>query len=211
MTEHVVGICLIAKQLGNLTTEVDQALADIEVVFAIVVNALGIVGHIHLATQFTLGAIGHERRIAGTVEREHPTLKTVFLSRLGSSLAGGIRQSVELCLVGDVQGVSLLFLQQVLRELQREHGGLLCELAQTFLACSVEQSTAAHETVVAVVEKHLLLRRQATVMAMNVLDAFEEAFVETKVIGMLRQNGAHLLCQRIHIVIGLGRQQVEEH
>ena len=110
-----------------------------------------------------------------------------------------------------MQGERLVFLQEVLRELQSEYRGFLRELAQTFLACCIEQGTAAHETVVTVVEQHLLLRRQLAVMTVYVFDALKKPFVETDIVGVLRQDGTHLLCQSIHLVGGLCRQQVEEH
>ena len=44
-----------------------------------------------------------------------------------------------------------------------------------------------------------------------VLDALKESGVEPHVVGMLRQYGLYLLCQSIHLVVSLCRQQVEEH
>ena len=42
-------------------------------------------------------------------------------------------------------------------------------------------------------------------------DALEEPGVQSYVVGMLCQDGLHLLCQSIHLVIGLCTQQVEEY
>ena len=45
----------------------------------------------------------------------------------------------------------------------------------------------------------------------NLSDTFEESWVEAYVVGMLGQQGLHLLRQGIHLVVGLGTQQVEEY
>ena len=45
----------------------------------------------------------------------------------------------------------------------------------------------------------------------NRADALKQSGVQTNIIGMLRQYGLYLLGQRIHLVVGLGRQQVEEN
>ena len=110
-----------------------------------------------------------------------------------------------------MQVESLVLLQQVLRELKSEYRGFFRKLTQTFLARCIEQGTTAHKTVVTVVEEHLLLGCQLTVMTVYVFDAFKEAFVQTDIVGVLRQNGTHLLCQSVHLVGSLCRQQVEEH
>ena len=174
-------------------------------------NTDGIAGHIHLAAQFPLRRIGHERLIAGIVQRKHPTFEITLTGSLCSSLAGRFGQSVELSLIGQVQRIGLLLLQQVLRELQTQHRGLLRQLAQTGLSLSVEQRTATHKAVVAIIQQHLLLRRQTAVVTMHVLDALKQPLVQPYVVGVLRQDGRHLLCQRIHLVVGLRTQQVEEH
>ena len=173
-------------------------------------NTLCVLGHIHLATKFATGAIGHEGRIRGEVEREHPTLLALCLSLGGSSLASRIGQSVEIGLVCDMQGIGLVFLEQVLRELQTQHASLLSELTQAFLSFLVEQGTTAHKAVVTVVEQALLLLRQQTMVTVYVLHTPKEFFVEAHIIGMLREDGLHLLCQGVHLVVGLGTQQIEE-
>ena len=105
----------------------------------------------------------------------------------------------------------LVLLQQVLRELQSQHRCLLSQLAQALFASSIQQCTATHKSVVAVVQQHLLLGRQLAVMQVHVLNAFKQFLVQTYIVGMLGQYRTHLLCQRIHIVVGLGRQKIKEH
>ena len=211
MLQHIVGIGLEAQQLCYLTTEIDQTLADLEVVLRIVMDALGILRHIELTAEFALRAIGHERRIRGEVEGEDPAFLLLFLCCQSGSFTGSLRQTVELCLVCDMQGEGLILLQEILRELQAQHRSLFRQLAQALLAFGIEQGAIPHKTVIAVVEEHFFLGCQLAMMAMHILDALKEFLVETNIIGMLCQNRTHLLRQGIHLVVGLRRQQVEEH
>ena len=209
--QHIVGIGLEAQQLCYLPAQVHQSLANLQVVVLVLMNTLRIIRHIHLAAQFTLRAVGHKGRIRRRVEREHPTFQSALAGLHSGSLTCRVGQSVELCLVGDMQGEGFVLLQQVLRELQRQHRGLLGQLSQALLACLVEQCTATHKAVVAVVQQAFLLGSQLTVMAVHVLDALKESRVQSDVVGMLRQYGLYLLSQCVHLVVGLSREQVEEH
>ena len=57
---HVVGVGLMAQELCQFATQIDQALADLKVVLRILVDTLRILGHIHLLTQVATGAVGHK-------------------------------------------------------------------------------------------------------------------------------------------------------
>ena len=48
-------------------------------------------------------------------------------------------------------------------------------------------------------------------MTMHIFDTLKQALVKTDIIGMFRQDRAHLLCQSVHLVIGLCREQIEKH
>ena len=199
------------QQLSQFTPQVNQALTDLDIVFRILVDTLRILRHIQLATQFALRAVSHERRVTGEVERKHPALLLLLLRSQGSSLTSRVGQTVELSLICDMQRKGLVLLQQILRELQTEHRSLLRQLAQSLLTSGIQQRTTAHKTIVAVVEQHLLLRRQLPMMPMHILDPLKQFLVQADVVRMLRQDRTHLLRQRIHFVVGLGREQIEEH
>ena len=119
--QHVIGISLVTQQLSHLTAQVDEPLTDIQIVLRIVVDTLRVFGHIHLPTELTLGAISHKRRIAGEIEREHPTVEILLFGCQSRSLTRRLRQSVELSLIGNMQRESLILFQQILRELQSQH------------------------------------------------------------------------------------------
>ena len=48
-------------------------------------------------------------------------------------------------------------------------------------------------------------------VTVHIFDTFEQFLVQSHIVGMLRQDGAHLLCQCIQLVIGLSRKQVIKH
>ena len=172
----------------------------------------GISRHVHLLAEFALGGVGHERRVAREVEGEDPSLFVLLLCIMGSGCDGGLWESVELILIGDMQGVSLVFLQQILRELEGEHACLLGELAQLLLAFLIEQGTAAHESVVAGVEEHLFLGIELTVwMIVNELDALEELLVQGDIVGMLGENRTQFLCQFFHLIAGFCTHHAREY
>ena len=211
MNEHIVGKCLVAQKLGYLAAQIDEALAYFKIVLAVVVRSLGVACHIQLLAQFALGAVGHERREAGIVECEEPSLLVSLFGCKGGSLAGRFRQTVELLLVSNVECESLVLLKQVVRELQRQHACLFSQLAQTLLALVVEQCTAAYESVVAVVEKHLLLGGKLAMVFVYVFDALKQASVELHVVGVLGQDRAEFLRQLVQFVACLGAEHAREY
>ena len=53
--QHIVGIRVVTQELGYLAAQVDEALADGQVVLVILVRAHRVAGHVHLAAQVSLG------------------------------------------------------------------------------------------------------------------------------------------------------------
>ena len=209
--QHIVCVSLMSQQLRQFTTQVDEPFAYLKIVLSIVVRTLGILRHIHLTAQVALGAVSHKRRIRGEVECEHPAFLLLLLRSKSRCLTGCLRQSIKLSLIRDMQSEGFILLQQILGELQSQHRSFLRELSQTLLTRSIKQGTAAHKTVVTVVEQHLLFWRQLTVVTMYILDTLKQLFIQADVIGMLRQYRTHLLCQGIHLVVGLCREQIKEN
>ena len=211
MYHHVIGKRLIAKELCQLATQIDEPLTNLEVVLAVVMNTLRVLRHIHLLTKLAAGGISHERRHRRMVESEHPAFLLAFAGSKSSSLAGCLGKSVEVLFVGDMQLEGFVFLQQVLRELQREQTGLLGEHSQTFLPCFVEQRTATHKPVIGFLQQHVFLRSELPMMFVDVFDACEELAVECHIIGVLGEDGTHLLSQCVEVVVGLGAEHIRKH
>ena len=73
--QHVVGISFITQQLGYLATQINQPLANLDVVLRVVVCADGVACHIQLLAQLPLCRVSHEGRERGIVQCErHPTV-----------------------------------------------------------------------------------------------------------------------------------------
>ena len=173
MLQHIVGIGLMSKKLSQFAAQVYKPFTNLDIILRIVVDTLRILRHIHLTTEFTLGAVCHKRRIRGKVEREYPAILLLFLRCKSSSLTSCFRQTVKLGFIRNMQSESLILLQQVLRKLQAKHRCLFRQLSKPFLASGIEQSSAAYEAIITVVEQHLLLRCQLTMMTMYILNTFE--------------------------------------
>ena len=209
--QHVVGVCPESQKLCDFPSQIHYTFAYFDVVLRVVMGAYLVALHIHLLPEAAPCGIGHERAVAREIQCEHPSLHSVFLGSSGSSLARRFGQSVEVLLVGDVQLERLVLLEQVLRELQREHARLFGQPAQLLLVLVVEQRSAPHESVVAVVEQPLFLGCQSPVVVVYGLDSLEEFLVEPHVVGVFRQDWLYLLRQGIHLVIRLRAEQIEEY
>ena len=51
MLQHIVGISLVTKQLGNLTTQIDNTFADVEIVLRVLMRANGVASHVELLAE----------------------------------------------------------------------------------------------------------------------------------------------------------------
>ena len=72
--QYIISVGVIAQQLGNLATQIDESLANLKIVLRIVVRTDGVTRHVHLLSQFPLGRIRHEGRIRRHIQCESPTL-----------------------------------------------------------------------------------------------------------------------------------------
>ena len=84
-------------------------------------------------------------------------------------------------------------------------------MAQPLFAFLVEYGAASHKALVAIVKQRLFLRGQTAVVQMHVAHPLEQPGVEPHVVGVLCQDGLYLLGQCVHLVVGLGTEQVEEY
>ena len=173
-------------------------------------RALRVACHIHLLPEVALGGVGHERVVTREVEREEPPLLTVVLGGFSCRFNGRWGESFELLLVAEKKFESLVLLQQILRELQREHAGFFRELAQPGFPLVVQQGSTAHEALVAFLQKGVLLGSKLTVVLVDILVAFEETLVQGYIIRVFGEDGTHLLGQGIEVVAGLCAEHARE-
>ena len=168
-------------------------------------------GHEDLLAKVAAVGVHHEGTVARGVEGDDPALLALLAGSRGSSLAHGLGQSAEVGLVAEVELEGLGGLAQVLRELQRQTAGLLRQLAEAVLAYLVEQRATADEGLVALAQQRLLLGGEGTVVGLHLLQTLEDARIEADVVGVLGQQRTHLLRQRLHLLVALGGEEVEEH
>ena len=211
MFQHVVGIGFESQQLGHLPAQVHQSLADGQVVFAVIVNALGILCHVEFFPQRAVFGIGHERGIARKVKREHPALLSLLFRSQSCRLFRRFGQAFQPILVCYVQFVGFVFFQQVLRKLQRQYAGFFCQLPQLLFVSLVQQCTTPDKTVIACFEQHLLFRSQCPMVLIYIFNTCEQLFIQTDVVGMFGKNRTHFLGQRIQLVVGLRTQHAREY
>ena len=156
-----MGKGLVAKELGLLLTQLEDAGDDSLVVVLVVVVATVDVAEIHLLAQLTVVGILQEGNPAGLVQGEEPSLLAGCLSSLASSVDGALGQTCEVLLVGDdeLEGVGLG--QGILAKLDAGQRELLVNLHELGLLLGIEQGTTFHKHTVVFVEHHLLLTGKA--------------------------------------------------
>ena len=71
--EHVIGIALVAQQVGDLQTRIGDFLHDLRVV-ELAAQRPRIAGFPEFLLQFAVRGIGHKRQVAGMLQRHGPAL-----------------------------------------------------------------------------------------------------------------------------------------
>jgi len=84
------------------------------------------------------------------------------------------------------------------------------QLREALFVLVAEQCSVTDERLVHVVEQGGLLRVERTVLGMHGLDPEPEVGVEHHAVAVLGQEGRHLLGQCVHLVVGVGTDEVEE-
>ena len=208
--EDEVGKGLVAEDVGQLTAQVDDARDEGQVVVVAFVGAEGHVGHVHLLAQLAVVGIGHEGAVTGALQCEDPSLESGLAGCLGCCIALALGQSGELRRVGDVEAEGVGVAEHVLLELQGHLAQFHLQLGEALLVGVAEQGSVAHEGLVHVVEQGGLLGVEWAVVVVYGLDAQPEVGVEHHAVAVLGQDGGHLLCQGVHLVVGVGTDEVEE-
>ena len=111
---HVIGVSIIAQELCHLSAKVDKTLTNLKVIRVIVLYAECVMRHIEFLTQLPPCAIHKERTVTGGIQGEHPTLHSAFFGSLLCCFTCGIRQSIKVFLVSNVQCIRLILLQKIL-------------------------------------------------------------------------------------------------
>ena len=210
LLEHVVGIGLVAEQVGDFQTQVGNLLQHLAVV-ELTAERTRIVGAPELLLQLAVRRVGEEGDVARRMERHGPPLLTAGLGLGGQPLADKLGKFGNGLRVGDVELEGVGGGQLVLVELERQAGQLGRILAVELLVGIGERRAVAGEALVALLEQHLvLLREEPSRMLVDGLHAGEELGVERDVVLERRQTGLHLGGDALHLLRSVGAQQVVE-
>ena len=112
--------------------------------------------------------------------------------------------------IGDVQLVIICLLELILTELKSKLGKLCLYGGKSLLVLLAEQCTAANKCVVCILQKLALLVVQPFLVFPYMLDAKEELLVVHDAGIVFGEHGRKFLCQCLHLVVGIGTDQVEE-
>jgi len=207
----VVGV---AEQGGPLRAQLDDAGDGGAVVELAAAAGAADRGLLQALAQGAVLQRGQRRLAAGVLQRQH--VLAFELALLGSLRGGGDRgvgHPGEAGAVVHHHGRSVVLLEQVLAEAGLQRGQLAVDLAQARLLLLVQPGAGAHEVEVVTVEQAQLLGVEAELVALVVqgLDAGVQLRVEGDGVGVRGQQRRHGGLHLLHLRVGVGADQVEEH
>ena len=212
--EHVLGVVVVAQQLGAVGAQAGDAGDDAGVVPLVAAGAAHQRGRHDLLAQLAVGEVGQRRLAGGVLQRDE--VLALVAGFLGRRRGGGDRllgQAVEQGHVVHQHGRIVHFLEHVLAEGGGQAGQLGVHRLQGFLVGVGQVGAGTDEVGVVTLEQALGLGVQAQGISLVVerLDAREELAVEQDrvLVGgeLRRQGGLHLL----DFGVGVGAGQVAEH
>ena len=183
--QHTFSISLVAQQLCYLSSEVDNPGHQLTIVMLSTFTADGVLGHIHLASQFPVVGICEKGTVTGLMQGEEPSFHSLFLGCQGCGIQGCLRQASQLLLVGDMQTVGIGLLQTVLAELEADGVQLYSHPRQFLFVFIRETSASTLESIEDVVQQFLFLGIEPFFVLLYIFDALKEFPVEHYLIGML--------------------------
>ena len=207
--EHVIGIALVAQQVGDLQTRIGDFLHDLRVV-ELAAQRPRIAGFPEFLLQFAVRGIGHKRQVAGMLQRHGPALLAAGLGLGGHAFADECGQLGHHLRIGDVERECVGRGQRVLPEPERqprEFGGVL---AVKLLVGVGKGRAAASETLIGVLEQFPVLFAKTSRMLVDLFHPGEQLGIERDVVRQFGQLGLHALCDLLHFVRRVGFEQVEE-
>jgi hypothetical protein len=214
LLEDVVGVGLVAEKLGPLGPEGGDLGRDGLVVGVVAVVAPVDEGGEELLPEVSPGGILEEGDAARLVEGEDPLplAQVASLGRFGGALDDGLGQAGQLLGLVQDEDEAVVLLEDVLAELLGQDGELLVDRPELRLLGLVEVGPAADEELVGLVQELGLLRGQGElVLALpDGLDPGEELRVEVDVVLVLGQERGDRRLDLLHLLVGVGRGQVEE-
>ncbi len=208
--EHVIGIALVAQEVGDAQTQLGDALHDLRVV-VLAAHAARVVRTPQPLLERAVRRVGQERHVARGVERHGPPLAAARPGLGGQLLAQELGQLGHLRRVVDVEREGVGRSQHVLTEAEHQLGLLGGVLAVELLILVRQSRTLAREAAVGLLQQlPVLLREAESRMLVHRLHAGEQLGIEGDVVLQLGQRGLHVEGDLLHLLRRVGLQQVEE-
>ena len=210
--QHVIGICLVSKQIGKLQTLVGDLLDNGGVV-ELAAHAAGVVGSPELLFQGAIRRISHKRNHTGNLQRDDPSVEPALLGLGRHALADEVGQLPDDGRIGHMKRKGIRGRQRVLVELKtqlREAGG---QFAVSLLVPVGKGRAAAGEPLVGLFEQLALfgVQPQRLPPIVNRLDASEQLRVKAYVVAELGQHGRKLQRESLHRIVRMRLVQVEKN
>ena len=209
--EHVVGIGFIAQQTCDPTAQVDDA-ADVLAVVELAAQPARIRRAPQLLLRRTVGRIGHEGDVARILQRHRPPLLAACFRLGGHSFLYEVGQLLDPLGIGDIECIGVGGGQRILAEFERHLPQLGRILAVQLLLVGRKRRAVAGEALVGLFQQaFVLLRKEPTRIFIHRLHAGEQLGIERNIVPERRQLGLHIERDTLHLVVGIGFEQVVEH
>ena len=209
LLQHVVGIALVAQQIGDLQPRIDDPADQLRVV-ELAAQTLRGPRAPEFLLQFAVRGVGHEGEVARILQRDGPPLLAARGGLGGHPLPHESGQFGHHFRIGDMEREGVGGGQRILAELERQGREFGRILAVELLLLGREGGAVAGEVLVGLFEQHALLLREASGVFVDGLHAFEELLVERDVVLQFGQFGLHAQRDLLQLVRGLGAEHVEE-
>ena len=214
VSEDIVRGVVVAEEFGLLDTQLHLADDDRFVVMVVVVVAAGGISHQQFLAQLAVLAVLEDRRERGALGREEPlTRMTGCRSFFCSRSLGTLRQTFQLRLVFHKILVGVGLCHHVVAELQGQQRELLIDSFEALFLVLRQVGAVVCKGLVGLRHKaHLLgVETQLLTLVVNKLHALEEFVVEDDAVAQLREHRTHLLGDRVHLVVAVRLEDIEEH
>ena len=208
--EHIVGVGFISQQTCDLAAQIDDA-ADILAIVELAAQRTRIRRPPQLLLRLAVRRIGHEGDVARILQRHRPTLLSARLGVGRQPLLHEVGQLFDPPGIGDVEREGVGRSQRILTEFERHLSQLGRILPVELLLVGRKRRTVAGEALVGLLQQpFVLLRKEPAGILVDGLHAGEERRIERDVVAQRRQLGLHVERDALHLVVGIGFEQVVE-
>ena len=210
VVECILGVVVVAEQLGQLFATAQDAL-DVLAVVELAAEGLVAGVHKHLLTQ--LAVVGILKDGGGTRggQVEDIAFKALSLSSLLGHCQLAFGKTIETSHIRDVHIPTVRGGQGVLSKGQCQVGEFHRQLVETFLLLRSQVRPIIEKGVVRTLHQHLVrTHKRVELVLMHVFDTGEQVLIQIDAVGILSKHRLHLISDLLHFRGGVALQDVEE-